>query len=200
MTLAIGPNALPLPPGAICGSPDTPVPGALSPGLSSRLGGPVGGFDKVDGLVGSVLPAPIGFGPANELAVPAAGGFSATIGFDGPVFDVSAGFGAPTEFAGPAAGGTDVVAGFVGFVFTGPTGLGAPAVLAAPPVVGRFATVAGCFGGSDILVTLRTTAVTAPTALLNADLTTARVAGTGDFAVVVHVPADCLGLLQVDVL
>lgn len=151
-------------------------------------------------MVGSVLPAPIGFGAPNEFAVPAVGGFNATTGFGGPVFAVSAGLGAPTEFAGPAAGGADVVTGFVGFVFTGPTGLGAPAELAAPPVVGRFATVTGCFGGTDILVTLRTTAVTALTALLNADLTTARVAGTGDFAVVVHVPADCLGLLQVDVL
>lgn len=146
------------------------------------------------------MPTPIGFGPVNEFAVPAAGEFSATIGFGGPVFDVSTGFGPTTEVAGPTAGGAEVVAGFAGFVFTGPTGLGAPAELAAPPVVGRFATVTGCFGGTDILVTLRTTAVTALAALLNADLTTAKVAGTGDFAVVVHVPADCLGLLQVDVL
>ena len=40
--------------------------------------------------------------------------------------------------------------------------------------------------------------MTVPTALLTTDLAIAKVAGAGDFAVVVHVPADSFGLLQED--
>jgi hypothetical protein len=71
-------------------------------------------------------------------------------------------------------------------------GFGAVIEIAGPDVVDRVATAAGCFGGTDVPIALRITAVTAPAALVTADLTAAKTVapGTGDFAVVVHVPGD----------
>lgn len=224
-----GPKALPLP-RPVVGRPVIVVPGTLNPGCGSRFGGPVGGFAAIRGFDKSAFPASAGFGIPTAFAVPAIGWFSATIGFAGAafavsigfgaaskfagpavgrfpavkgvagaVFAVSAGFGVPIEFSFPAVGGFDAVNGLVGFALAGPTGFGEFAV---PAVVGRFSAVTGCcLGGIAKFVALRITAEMAPAALVTTDLTFATtVAGTGDFAVVVQVPAESLGLLHVEVL
>ena len=103
----------------------------------------------------------------------------------------------PGKFSGPV-GGLAAVAGFAGPVVVVAVGFGAVIEVAGSDVAGRFVTAAGCFGGTDVPIALRIAAVTARTVAVNADLTAVAtfVPGTGDFAVVVHVPADCLGLLQ----
>lgn len=228
VTLVFGPKdpkALPLP-GPGVGSPLIVVPGSLDPGCGSKFGGPVGGFAAIPGFDKSAFPAS-GFGIPMVFVVPAIDGFGATIGFVGAVFAVSIGFGVASKFVGPAVGGFPAVKGFagvvfavsagfgafpagggfdgvmsvVGLVFAGPTGFGAPTEFAVPTVVGWFATATDCLGGVAKFVALRTTTVTAPNALVITDLIFATtVAGTGDVAVVVQVPAESLGLLQLDVL
>jgi hypothetical protein len=182
----------------------------------------VGGFAAIRGFDKSAFPPSAGFGIPTAFAVPSVSGFGATIGFAGAVFAVSTGFGAASKFAGPTVVGFPAVRGFagavvsagfgafpavggftpvVGFVLAGPTGFGTPTEFAVPGVVGRFAIATDCLGGVAKFVALRTTAEMAPAALVTTDLIFATtVAGTGDFAVVVQVPADSLGLLHVDVL
>ena len=84
------------------------------------------------------------------------------------------------------------VVGFVGAVVVVVVGV-VPATKAGLSVfIGRPAGAAGCFGGTSVLAAPRNITVTAAAALETADLTAATVvtAGTGVFAVVVHVPGE----------